>query len=152
MQLNKFKLQLKTFMPYRLSVTSNRISTLIATVYAERFGLSIPEWRVIAILGDLIQKTSTELVELTAMDKVAVSRAVSSLVKKNLIRRSAVQHDGRLNMLNLTQEGITVYEEIAPQALELEKQMLQYLSPAEEQQLHQILDKLGARLDDFEAV
>ena len=152
MKLKSFILKLDSFIPYRISVTSNRISRLIASIYSERFGLSIPEWRVIAILGDRNQETASELVERTAMDKVAVSRAVSSLVKKKLVRRNALQHDGRFTLLRLSLAGRRVYEEIGPLALDLEKDVLDNLSQEDIQTLHRILDQLGAKLDEMEIV
>lgn len=152
MKLKSFILKLDSFIPYRISVTSNRISRLIASIYSERFGLSIPEWRVIAILGDRNQETASELVERTAMDKVAVSRAVSSLVKKKLVRRNALQHDGRFTLLRLSLAGRRVYEEIGPLALDLENDVLDNLSQEDIQTLHRILDQLGAKLDEMEIV
>lgn len=123
---------------------------MIASIYSARFGLSIPEWRVIATLGDRNEETARDLVERTAMDKVAVSRAVSSLVKKKLVRRSAVQHDGRFTMLRLSPAGRKVYEEIGPLALNLEKEVLANLSEDDTQTLHRILDQLGMKLDEME--
>ena len=69
-------MKLHEFTPYRLSVLTNRISNLIARAYTDRFGISIPQWRVIAVLGEESGITATEVVQRTAMDKVAVSRAV----------------------------------------------------------------------------
>lgn len=150
MKLKSFILKLDSFIPYRLSVTSNRISRVIASIYSSRFGLSIPEWRVIAVLGDSKEQTAKELVDRTAMDKVAVSRAVSSLVKKKLVRRYAVQHDGRFTMLRLSLAGRRVYEEIGPLALNLEKEVLGNLSLEDTQTLHRILDQLGVTLVEME--
>lgn len=150
MKLKNFVLKLESFIPYRMSVTSNRISRVIASVYSARFGLSIPEWRVIATLGDRNEETARDLVERTAMDKVAVSRAVSSLVKKKLVRRNAVQHDGRITLLRLSPAGRKVYEEIGPLALNLEEEVLANLSEDDTQTLHRILDQLGAKLDEME--
>ena len=151
MKLKSFVLKLESFIPYRMSVTSNRISRVIASIYSARFGLSIPEWRVIATLGDRNEETARDLVERTAMDKVAVSRAVSSLVKKKLVRRNAVQHDGRITLLRLSPAGRRVYEEIGPLALNLEKEVLDNLSEEDEQTLHRILDQLGTKLDEMES-
>ena len=150
MKLKNFVLKLESFIPYRMSVTSNRISRVIASIYSARFGLSIPEWRVIATLGDRNEETARDLVERTAMDKVAVSRAVSSLVKKKLVRRNAVQHDGRITLLRLSQAGRRVYEEIGPLALNLEKEVLDNLTEEDKQTFHRILDQLSAKLDEME--
>lgn len=123
---------------------------MIASIYSRRFGLSIPEWRVIATLGDRNEETARDLVERTAMDKVAVSRAVSSLVKKKLVRRKAVQHDGRFTLLRLSASGRQVYEEIGPLALNLEREVVANLSEEDKKTLHRILDQLGTKLDEME--
>ncbi len=72
-------LDLEEFLPYRLSVLSNTISSAIAGAYASRFGLTVPEWRIIAVFGRFPGLSAREVAEKTAMDKVAVSRAVSRL-------------------------------------------------------------------------
>ena len=111
------ELILEDFLPYRLSILSNTISTMIAQIYEERFGLSIPEWRVIAILGRFPGLSAVEVAERTLMDKVAVSRAVTKLVKNGRIDREFADADRRRSILNLSEEGRRVHDEIAPLAL-----------------------------------
>ena len=142
------KLILNEFFPYRLSVASYRTSRLIASVYRRRFGLKIPEWRVIAVLGEVEKATSTEIAEYTAMDKVAVSRAVNSLVKKELIIRSVSPKDARVAHSRLSRSGKRTYDEIAPLALDLESWMLEGLGTKNVEDLHAMFDQLGARLDE----
>ena len=143
-------MKLHQFTPYRLSVLTNRISSLIARGYTERFGISIPQWRVIAVLGEQDGIPATEVARRTAMDKVAVSRAVAGLVKGGQVRRSASQEDGRVAQLRLTAKGRRIYEEITPLALDYEDAVLDPLSRAERATLDTVLSKLSARLDSLE--
>ena len=143
------KLVLEQFFPYRLSVSSYRTSRLIASVYKERFGIKIPEWRVIAVLGQVETATSKEIAEFTAMDKVAVSRAVSSLVQKRLVIRKASQTDARMAHLRLSHVGGKVYEEIVPLALGLEARILKGFGEENVMKLHDLFDLLNSRLDEL---
>ena len=74
--------ELARFLPYRLSVVTEQISRLVASTYAERFGLSVPEWRVIAHLGYSTSLSALAIAERTAMDKVKVSRALARLTDR----------------------------------------------------------------------
>lgn len=139
------ELILEDFLPYRLSILSNTISTMIAQIYEERFGLSIPEWRVIAILGRFPGLSAVEVAERTLMDKVAVSRAVNKLVKNGRIDREFADADRRRSILNLSEEGRRVHDEIAPLALKFERDLLQEISDDETEQLRAIMDRLLAR-------
>ena len=107
-------LVLESFLPYRLSVLSNRVSSTIAAVYADRFSLTIPEWRVIAVLGRFPDLSAAELVQRTEMDKVAISRAVSRLLKTGRIRRQVFPGDRRRSLLELSKAGQKVYQQIVP--------------------------------------
>ena len=145
-------MKLHEFTPYRLSVLTNRISNLIARAYTDRFGISIPQWRVIAVLGEESGISATELVQRTAMDKVAVSRAVQGLVKDQRVRRMASQRDGRVAKLKLTAKGQRIYDEIMPLALGYQDAVLDPLTRAERGHLDGILHKLSRRLDSLEMV
>ena len=94
------ELKLEQFLPYRLAILSHTVSTTIAHVYDKRFGLSIPEWRVIAILGRFPGLSAVEVAERTLMDKVAVSRAVTKLIKNGRIDRQFADADRRRSILN----------------------------------------------------
>lgn len=144
-------MKLHEFTPYRLSVLTNRISSLIARAYTDRFGISIPQWRVIAVLGEESGITATEVAQRTAMDKVAVSRAVQGLVKAGRVRRLASQQDGRVAKLRLTAKGQRIYNEITPLALGYEDAVLEPLTRVERGYLDAILRKLSRRLDSLEA-
>ena len=137
-------LDLEHFLPYRLSVLSNTVSGRIAKFYAEQFRLTIPEWRVMAVLGRFPGLTAAEVTERTAMDKVQVSRAVARLKKTQRIEQRAVEGDRRARHLFLAGEGHAVYAEIVPLARNYERRVTAGLSAAERVQLERLLDKLTA--------
>ena len=139
------QLCLGQFVPHRLSVLSNTVSRAISREYARRFGLSIPEWRVIAVLRDFPGISSGELADESGMDNVAVSRAVNHLVRAGLVTRHACPADRRRRVLDLTPQGESVYDEITPLALGYERSLLETLEPEERGQLDALLDKLLSR-------
>ena len=136
-------LDLEHFLPYRLSVLSNRISQDIARLYADRFGLGITEWRLIAVLGRYPGLSAGELAERTAMDKVAVSRAVASLLAAGRLKRDTHGDDRRRSVLELSEEGYRVYAEVAPAALAYERRLLSNLSADDRTALSRLIDLLG---------
>jgi DNA-binding MarR family transcriptional regulator len=138
-------LKLEEFLPYRLAVLSNTVSTTVARAYDKRFNVSIPEWRVIAILGRFPGLSAVEVAERTMMDKVAVSRAVTKLIKKGRIDREFADADKRRSILNLSEEGRKLHDEIATLALGFESDLLEGLSAEELGQLNSIMDRLLAR-------
>jgi DNA-binding MarR family transcriptional regulator len=143
-------LELERFVPYRLSLLSNTLSQAIAREYQARFGLSVTEWRVLAVLGRYAGLSAGEVAERTAMDKVAVSRAVARLLGDDRIRRAVHRGDRRRSVLALTPKGQRIYDQIAPRALEYERQLLQVLDAEEREWLERLLAKLTG--DGLEAV
>ena len=139
------ELKLENFLPYRLSVLSNTVSTTVARAYDKRFKVSIPEWRVIAILGRFPGLSAVEVAERTMLDKVAVSRAVTKLIKKGRIDREFADADKRRSILNLSAEGRKLHDEIAELALNFESDLLEGLSPDELKQLNSLMERLLAR-------
>jgi DNA-binding MarR family transcriptional regulator len=139
------RLDLDHFMPYRLSVLSNRVSSAIANEYSERFGLTIPEWRVMAVLGGTPGLSAREVAGRTAMDKVQVSRAVARLLRAKRIQRATDSRDGRVTRLSLSSQGRAIYEKIVPLALRLEEQFLSALSRPEQRHLDSLMTKLAAK-------
>jgi DNA-binding MarR family transcriptional regulator len=117
-------LKLDDYLPYRLSVASNRVSRVIARAYEDRFGLSVPEWRLVAVLAEDGPLTQQAIVRRTAMDKVMVSRAAQGLAKRRLVDRSPNEADGRSHRLALTEAGVQLHREIAPLALAYEASLL----------------------------
>lgn len=141
------RLVLAEYLPYRLSVTSNRASGLIARAYQARFGLTVSEWRVIAVLGEAAPLTAQGVCQATAMDKVTVSRAIRALDERGLVRRKPNPADKRASDVMLTTAGAEVYAEVAPLALRYEAALLDAFTRAERNQLMALLEKLESRLD-----
>ena len=136
-------LDLEQFLPYRLSVLSNRISQDIARLYADRFELGITEWRVLAVLGRYPGLSAGQLAERTAMDKVAVSRAVASLLAAGRLKRDTHGDDRRRSVLELSEEGYRVYAEVAPAAIAYERRLLACLSTEDQAALSRLLQQLA---------
>ena len=136
-------LVLEDFLPYRLSVLSNRISRAIARRYAKTFDLTIPEWRIIAVLGRRSGLTAKEIAEATEMDKVAVSRGVARLAAAKRVEAEADESDARRQLLFLTREGENVHARIAPLALATEEKLLATLSAHDRTELARLLDRLS---------
>ncbi len=136
---------LEEFLPYRLSLLSNTVSQGISAIYRKAHGLSVTQWRVVAILGRFPGLTATEVMQRGAMDKVAVSRAVNKLQDQGLVDRKPHNDDRRRLPLNLTpSRGLPLFYEIVPQALAYEKQVLSCLSNDELARLNRLIDKLQA--------
>ena len=143
------KLNLDNFLPYRLSVASNALSSRIAAEYQNRFGLKIPEWRLMAVLGEGVPRTQRELVAITQMDKVTVNRAAKGLADRQLIARQAHEADGRSHHLELTETGRSLYDAIVPAALASEAQLESNLADHERETLLAILAKLTSAAEDY---
>ncbi|VXA92806.1 MarR family transcriptional regulator [Luteimonas sp. 9C] len=141
-------LDLEQFLPYRLSVLTNRISRGLADIYSERFGISVTEWRVIAVLGRYPGLSANGVAERTAMDKVAVSRAVARLLERALIEREMHDSDRRRSVLELSEAGHAVYDVIVPLALEYQRSVLAPLDEAERAAFAAMMTKLEAPLKD----
>lgn len=139
------QLTLAEFLPYQLSITSNAVSDLIARSYHGRFGLKIPEWRVMAVLGERASATQRELGEATAMDKVTVNRASKTLVERGLLGRAPNNADGRSHHLALTAVGRELYDQIVPLALSVEGELETVLNADEARILSGILEKLRVK-------
>jgi len=142
-RVHQTRLVLDDFVPYRLSLLTNQVSSAIAGHYSERFGLTIPEWRVMAVLGGTPGLSAREVSARTAMDKVQVSRAVTSLMAARRLRRAQDTMDGRLTHLFLTPVGRAIYDEIVPLALNLEALLLSSLTAAEKETFSRLLTKLA---------
>ncbi len=136
-------LELERFLPYRLSILSNQVSQAIASEYQDQFDLSMTEWRVMAVLARFETLSAREVAEHTAMDKVAVSRALAKLVAAGRVDRQRHDEDRRRSVLHLSEEGWRIHSAVAPMAREQEKRMLAELSKAEIDTLARILDKLA---------
>jgi DNA-binding MarR family transcriptional regulator len=136
---------LDEFLPYRLSVLSNRLSAAIAESYSRRYGLSIPEWRVIAVLAHARGASAAGVAERTAMDKVAVSRAVRRLQQTGRVSRRMAAGDRRRSMLDLTAEGRRIYDRVTPALRRYEEALLTALDTREREALATLLQRLETR-------
>lgn len=135
-------LTLDRFLPYRLSVASNAVSTRISQSYRKRFGLKIPEWRLIAILAEHESLTPQEIGQAGELDKITVSRAATALIERGLVGQRRNPGDGRSHFLSLTPDGRTLYEEIAPAALAMEAELLAGFSADERAILESLLRRI----------
>ncbi len=142
--------RLVDFLPYLLSITSNAVSDRIAAEYSSRFGLKIPEWRVMAVLGDSGAHTQRELVGATRMDKVAVNRACKVLEDRGLIARSPNMRDGRSHHLELTATGREVHGAIMPIALKMEEHLFSGLSAPERKTFKDLLQRIREQAGEKE--
>jgi DNA-binding MarR family transcriptional regulator len=124
-------LRLDAFLPFRLSVTSNLVSETIASTYQALFGLSVPEWRLIAVIAEEDGTTQQLIARRTRMDKVSVSRASIALTERGLIERRPHVSDRRSQSVHLTKSGRELYAAVAPKALELERRIFARFAPAD---------------------
>ena len=145
------KTPLSEFLPYQLSITSNAVSGRIALEYRQRFGLSVPEWRVMAVLGDAGPLTQRDLTRLTLMDKVAVNRACKELEERALAYRRPNAQDGRSHLLELTDEGVRMRDEIMPLALEMERRLFSSFDREEVAQFRSLLERVRGEVKDLDA-
>lgn len=140
-------LDLAAFLPYRLSVIATKISTRLSRLYVERFGIAIPEWRIVAVLGQFNDVSADFVCMKTEMDKVTVSRAVSKLLAKRYVTRSFAHEDKRRSVLNLAAKGRQVYQQIVPLALGFERALTAGMGAPDMTRLETLLDKLNMTID-----
>jgi DNA-binding MarR family transcriptional regulator len=136
------RLSLDQFLPYRLSIASNRVSAAVATAYQALFGLKIPEWRLIAVLAEEGAASQQVLGVRTRMDKMTVSRAALALVDRGLVTRAANPADQRSQLLTLSPSGRQLYDEVAPKALAMEAELMAGFTDAERERLTGFLVRL----------
>ncbi|HEX2554664.1 MAG TPA: MarR family transcriptional regulator [Microvirga sp.] len=136
---------LEQFLPYRLNVLATVVSNALAEIYAERFGLTIPGWRIVATLGQYGTRTARDIALHAVMHKSTVSRTVSALGARGLVARRPNRDDRREEWLELTPEGRRVYEALAPEALAFEAGLVSALTPAEQRTFLALVEKLDLR-------
>ena len=146
---NHAPIELEKFVPYQLSIVSNTVSEAIAREYRARFDLGTTEWRVMAVLArhDGEGLSARAVARLTAMDKVAISRALARLVAKRLVLRRVHRGDKRRSVLRLSAAGWRIHDTVAPLARRQERALLQTLDAEERSWLGRILGKLMATAD-----
>lgn len=139
---DKTMLKLERFFPYRLSILSNKISSIIADTYKDKFAISITEWRIMAVLGEFPDISADEISARTQIEKSLISRSVSKLLKRKLIERDMAEDDRRRSMIRLSDTGNAVYEEIVPLSYQYERALLECFSEAEQKQFSHLIDRL----------
>lgn len=139
-------LRLEGFLPYRLNMLATEVSQTLARAYGQRFGISIPEWRVLATLGQFGVMTARDIGSHSRMHKTTVSRAVAALEKRRLVVRRANRADMREAFLALTESGMAIYQEIVPMARAFSDSLCEGLSASELQQMNTLIDKLALRV------
>ena len=137
-------LRLDDYLPYRLSVASNEVSRLISRAYEDRFGLSIPQWRLICVLAEDGASTPQAIVARTATDKVIISRAAQALTARHLVQRKPNANDGRSHHLELTDTGRELHAEVAPLALRYERDVIAGLNDEDVMGLKRLLIRIEA--------
>jgi DNA-binding MarR family transcriptional regulator len=137
--------KLEDFLPYQLSVAANRVSRLFAGRYAGEYGLTIPEWRVLATIARFSPLSPTAVGEWTAMDKVKVCRATAGLVARGLIRQSPDPKDGRGRLLRMTRKGEAVHQRVVPLARMLETTLAEGMGRTQWAALSKALVRLSAQ-------
>ena len=142
-ELNRVPFNLYDFLPYRLSTLTNRISRAFALLYSKQFDLTIPEWRVMAVLGQEPGLSADQVCTRTEMDKVTVSRAVMRLLDHGRVRREFASADRRRSVLELSARGRQVHGQIIPLAREYESRLAANLSLVERAQLLKLLGRLA---------
>jgi DNA-binding MarR family transcriptional regulator len=149
MRQTRKPLRLDDYLPYRLSVAANAVSRLVARAYEGRYGLSVPQWRLMAVLAEASPLTPQKLCGRTVMDKVTVMRAARALLQRKLVRRLPNAEDGRSHRLVLTSAGRRMYAQIAPLALAYEARVIQGLARGEVRQLERCLRRLQGAASDL---
>jgi DNA-binding MarR family transcriptional regulator len=124
-------LELEAFLPYRLYRLADAVSREFSAVYSDRLGLTRPEWRTLAGLGQHGTMTAKALGEQSAMHKTKVSRAVAELERRRWLTRRPDDADRRVEDLTLTRAGLAAYREMVPLAKAFERALLAKLSAGE---------------------
>ena len=140
----KRKLVLEEFAPYRIVALGHAISGRLARAYRDE-NITIPEWRVLAVIGEAAQVAARDVVRRTPMDKMTVSRAVASLEQKGFVSRAPDPEDKRVSALALSAEGRALFDRVAAMALDFEDDLLSTLEPEEAAAFRMVLEKLEAR-------
>lgn len=135
-------LLLKDFLPYKIAFLSGRISKKLSNLYMVKYDLVSSEWKVMALLHEYPEICASDIVRYTAIDKVAVSRAVNGLITKNYALRRAAASDRRRSLLTLTEEGQEIFNHIEPIVLNYEEKLIACLSSDEQEALEKMLLKI----------
>jgi DNA-binding MarR family transcriptional regulator len=138
-------LKLEEFLPYRLNVVANLVSQALSRIYAERYNIGVPEWRVLVTLGQYGMMTGKAIGSHSHMHKTKVSRAVALLERRKLVSRRANRADLRESFLTLTAAGRAMYLDLAPVALDFAKRLAEVVDPADRAAFDRAVDRLTER-------
>lgn len=138
-------LKLEEFLPYRLNVCASLVSQALSRIYADRYKIGVPEWRVLVTLGEFGMMTAKAIGHHSHMHKTKVSRAVALLERRKLVIRRANRADLREAFLSLTPAGHDIYSELAPTALAFAEKLMESVDAADRPALNRALTKLTQR-------
>ena len=138
-------LKLEEFLPYRLNVVASLVSQALSRIYAERYGIGVPEWRVLVTLGQYGMMTGKAIGAHSHMHKTKVSRAVAELERRKLIARRSNRDDLRVSFLSLTPPGRAIYEELTPHALEFARRLAEAIDPQDRPAFERAFERLTER-------
>ena len=144
-------LKLEDFLPYQLNVVASLTSQALSRVYARRYRIGVPEWRVLVTLGQYGVMTGKAVGAHSHMHKTKVSRAVALLEKRRLLVRRANREDMREAFLSLTSAGRAMYEELAPHALDFARRLTEILTPQDREAFNRAVQQLTARSAELAA-
>ncbi|GAB2174836.1 MarR family winged helix-turn-helix transcriptional regulator [Dongia sp. agr-C8] len=140
-------LDLDRFLPYRLDILAEAVSRALSRLYKDKYGLAVPEWRVLAHLGQYAPITAKAIAAHSRMHKTKVSRAVAELERLGFVHRAGSDEDRREEPLSLTPKGRAAYDDLAPKAATFARHLLDDLSATErhalESAIERLLNKLG---------
>ena len=124
-------LKLEGFLPYQLNVVASLVSQALSRIYVDRYGIDVPEWRILVTLGQFETMTAKAIGAHSHMHKTKVSRAVGELEKRKLLERRANRADRREAFLSLTPAGRAIYDDLAPGALDFDRRLFETVDPAD---------------------
>ena len=145
--LKSTNLVLENFLPYVMNRMAETISAQLSVIYRDHYKLTVPQWRVIANLGQHQILLAQDIVKFTDMEKTKISRAVNTLVDRGLVVGEQAEGDNRAKNLRLTAQGTDLYQAIVPDVQAWEKDLLSCLSKVEQKELFSSLEKLKVKLE-----
>ena len=142
------RLDLFRFVPFRLNRLAAEVSAALSGEYQERYGLDIPEWRVLATLGFRVEACSAQYIaHCTRTHKSTISRAVTALMTRQLVERVENKDDRREFALRMTRKGRALYEKLIPRLLRKEQEIMSCLTVKEQNDFARLLGKIESSLD-----
>ncbi len=136
------ELKLENFLPYRIARFSQLLSEHFSEIYQKEFDLTIPQWRSIVHLAAAEPLSAKAIGERAGLDKSTLSRALVQLEKRAIIIKTVDPNDKRATLLRLSEQGIALYEQLAPKALAWQASTTDVLSEQEYKQLLTLINRL----------